>query len=596
MDQRREKLLDVIKAIENGMTADNSDLELIKEMNELRSDMQDDFFSVVVLGEFKRGKSTFVNALLGEDLLLTDVLPETATIQAIMHSEEKKAQVLFRDKTVQEGPASKDFLMKFSARALDTPSDVKYIKIGHPSVFINEKVVLIDTPGVSDMNEQRVQVTYDFIPKANAVLFVLGADSPMKRSEKEFIEEHLFTQGITKIIFILNKMDLFDDEEEDMDEYLDLVKRRIQSAFEDSDQLPDICLIPVSSYLAVEGIRQNNEEWLKESNILNVKKQLQEILTEGDIEKEKLDRYKSRLTNIIEKWKRQEERELAFYQTDLSALQVQFQSIQNLKEQSADRFGLIHTYVEREKEFIFSLLNKSINKFYDDLVDDVVYEINRYQGAEFKDFIERDIPHLIKKKTEYWMNSHLTGVDRVLTQLEQKLSEALSRYFNKKVFINTVSEEINFKPCLAMTANDISSAGLEAGVITAAGAITLSLMGASVLMPMVSMAVFPMLRQHFLKNSLNKEKEEILPNVRAELRQYVELLHQSIEKNIENRVWDIQTCVQNSYDRCVESYIRKMQNCLENRKEKENRITDQMQKRKQMYDKVVILQNGIANL
>ena len=147
-----------------------------------------------------------------------------------------------------------------------------------------------------------------------------------------------------------------------------------------------------------------------------------------------------------------------------------------------------------------------------------------------------------------------------------------------------------------MTANDISSAGLEAGVITAAGAITLSLMGASVLMPMVSMAVFPMLRQYFLKNSLNKEKEEILPNVRAELRQDVGLLHQSIEKNIENRVWDIQTCVQNSYDRCVESYIRKMQNCLENRKEKENRITDQMQKRKQMYDKVVILQNGIANL
>lgn len=586
----------MISAIERLMTTDNASEILKKEINILKSDMQDDFFSVVVLGEFKRGKSTFVNALIGEDLLITDVLPETATIQAIMHSKERKAQVLFWDKTIKEGTASKEFLMKFSAKEGETTSGIKYIKIGHPSVFINEKVVLIDTPGVSDMNEQRVQVTYDFVPKANAVLFVLDAVSPMKRSEKEFIEEHLLKQGITKIIFILNKMDLFDDEEEDLNEYLELVKRRIGEAFDDSGKISEIQLIPVSAYMAVKGKKENNEKWIRESNILNVKEQLISILSEGDIEQEKLTRYKTRLINIIEKWKVQAEREIALYQTDIDSLQTQLINIQNLKDGKEGKYALVDTYVEREKEFIFSLLNKSINKLYYDLVDDVEYEIQRYQGTEFKEFIEREIPHMVKKKTEMWMNSHLSGVDRVLIQLEQKLSEALSRYFNKKVFVSSVGSEINFKACMEMTANDISSAGMEAGLVTAAGAIALACMGGSVLMPLVSMAVFPMLRQSFMKNSLNKEKEEVLPGVRTEVQQYVWILQKEIERSIEDRIADMKVCVQRNYESSIQNYLKKMENCIELRKEEESQILKRKQIKENNYNSVVTLLNGIARL
>lgn len=595
-NQRREQLLKTITTIERVMTEDNSNLELKKEINSLKEDMQEDFFSVVVLGEFKRGKSTFINALLGEDLLITDVLPETATIQAIIHNPEKKAQVLFWDKTVEEGPATKEFLMKYSAKELSGVSEIKYIKIGHPTTFINEKVVLVDTPGVSDMNEQRVQVTYDFIPKANAVLFVLDAVSPMKRSEKEFIEEYLLKQGITKIIFILNKMDLFDDEEEDLEQYLDLVKRRIGSAFEDTDKLSEIQLIPVSAYMAVKGIQENNDAWIQESNIRNVKERLQEILTEGDIERAKLNRYKDRLNHIVSKWKLQSERELALYQTDIENLQKQYENILQIEENRADRYEIIDAYVEREKEFLFSMVNKSLNKFYDDLLEDVVYEINRYQGSEFKTFIERDVPHMMKKKTESWMNTHLGGVDRVLTQLEQKLSEALSRYFNKKVFITSAAGEVNFKPCLEMTANDISSAGVEAGLVTAAGAIALTLIGGSALMPVISMAVFPLLRQKFLKDSLDKEKEEVLSNIKSEVRQYVWVLQREIEKSIETRIEDMKLSVQNNYESSVRSYMKKMQSCLVVRKEEENQIAAKMQTKKNTYEIVTKLLNGIENL
>lgn len=573
-EERRKKLLRVIEAVDKMMNDENCDPKIKEDISVLKMDMQDDFFSVVVLGEFKHGKSTFVNALLGEDLLISDTLPETATIQAVMYSEEKKIQVLYHDGTKQNGPLTKEFLMQFSAKSQENASKIKYIKIGYPTAIINEKVVLIDTPGVSDMNEQRVKVTYDFIPKANVVLFVLDATSPMKRSEKEFIEEHLLKQGISKIIFVLNKIDLFDDEEEDVEEYLETVKGRIKEAFKDNDQLSEIQLFPVSSYLAIKGIENNNEQMIKDSNILEVKQKIGEIIKKGDLEQVKLDRYKERLHRILSYWKGQTEREVALYQSDINSLKCQLDNLQKIKEESLGKYNVIDTYVDREKEFLFSLLAKSMNKFYYDLTDDIEYEIERYQREDFKNFIERDIPHTVKKRTEIWMNSHLNGVDRMLTQLESRLSEALSQYFNKKVFINTVSEEIYIKPCLQMTVNDISNAGISAGVISAAGAMALMMAGGGMLMPMVSMAVFPVLRQKFLKDSLDREKESVLPTVRNELRQYVYYLQQEIEKNIDVRVADIKYCVQNNYEKFIQGYMRNMEKCLNDKKSQEASVLD----------------------
>ena len=96
-EKRRETLVKLIGVTEQMMTETNCNSKTREDIRILQEDMKDDFFTVVVVGEFKRGKSTFVNALLGEELLISDVLPETATIQAIMYNKEKKAQVLVQD-------------------------------------------------------------------------------------------------------------------------------------------------------------------------------------------------------------------------------------------------------------------------------------------------------------------------------------------------------------------------------------------------------------------------------------------------------------------------------------------------------------------
>ena len=80
---------------------------------DLQRDMAGDFYTVVVLGEFKRGKSTLVNALLGTSLLPMNVLPETATINAIMYEEKPRLCVVQRDGTQVQGEVSREFLQQY---------------------------------------------------------------------------------------------------------------------------------------------------------------------------------------------------------------------------------------------------------------------------------------------------------------------------------------------------------------------------------------------------------------------------------------------------------------------------------------------------
>ena len=189
-NERRGQLKKYVSVVEELIKKSSDNKIVLREIQELKNNIDDDFFTVLVLGEFKRGKSTFINSLLGEELMVTDVLPETATIQAIMYNDEKIAEAIYKDGTKEKGKANMEFLKKFSAKNDDTSREIQYVKVGYPCELLKNRVVLVDTPGVADMDEQRVQVTYDFLPKANAVIFLLDATSPLKRTEKEFIKDY----------------------------------------------------------------------------------------------------------------------------------------------------------------------------------------------------------------------------------------------------------------------------------------------------------------------------------------------------------------------------------------------------------------------
>jgi small GTP-binding protein len=168
-------------------------------------------FHLVVLGEFNHGKSTFVNALLGQDVLPTGITPTTASINHVVHAANPTARVVLSsgESRYLEPTQLKEWVTVAGGHA----SEVAYVELGYPSELLVNNVVLVDTPGVNDLNEQRAEVTYGYVPRADAVVFLLDAGQALKDSEREFLRSRVLESARDRLIFVLGKMDLLNADE-----------------------------------------------------------------------------------------------------------------------------------------------------------------------------------------------------------------------------------------------------------------------------------------------------------------------------------------------------------------------------------------------
>lgn len=139
-------------------------------------------------GEFNAGKSTFVNALLGDSWLKEGVLPTTTKVCVLKHGKEveRKSQV-----------------DAFG----ETHEDVDELSL--PVAWLSD-VCLVDTPGTNAIVLEHGELTKRIIPRADLVIFVTSADRPFSESERAFLD--VIAKWGKKILFVVNKVDILPDE------------------------------------------------------------------------------------------------------------------------------------------------------------------------------------------------------------------------------------------------------------------------------------------------------------------------------------------------------------------------------------------------
>lgn len=175
--------------------------------------LMDQRFNVVVLGEFKRGKSTFVNALLGAEVLPSAVVPLTSVVTAVTWGEETTAEVTFVDGRHERVPIGE--LRRFVTER-DNPGNrlgVERSLVRHPSEHLRDGVFLVDTPGVGSVYGHNTDAAYRFIPEADVAIFVTSADPPISANERAFLED-VRTEA-AKMFFVLNKIDYLSEPDRD---------------------------------------------------------------------------------------------------------------------------------------------------------------------------------------------------------------------------------------------------------------------------------------------------------------------------------------------------------------------------------------------
>ncbi len=205
--------------------------------------LEDDRFHLVVVGEFNHGKTTFVNALLGHRALPVGVTPTTAAIHHIRWAESPEAFVVSNGGSRRAIPF--DEAQRFSAGGGASTAEVDYLEVGYPASLLKERIVLVDTPGVNDLSLQRADITYSYIPRADAVLFLLDAGQILKESERVFLHEKLLKASRDKIVFVITKWDLLDAAEQS--EALAYAKGHLSALVKDP------VVFPVSAERALAG-------------------------------------------------------------------------------------------------------------------------------------------------------------------------------------------------------------------------------------------------------------------------------------------------------------------------------------------------------
>jgi small GTP-binding protein len=142
----------------------------------------DELFLLVIVGEFNSGKSAFINALLGNRFLPEGVTPTTSQIHILRYGPEPGREV------EEEG----------------------VLAVTYPTDFLQE-INIVDTPGTNAIIRRHEQLTQNFVPRSDLVIFVTSADRPFTESERAFMEQ--IRQWGKKVIIILNKIDLIDEPE-----------------------------------------------------------------------------------------------------------------------------------------------------------------------------------------------------------------------------------------------------------------------------------------------------------------------------------------------------------------------------------------------
>jgi ribosome biogenesis GTPase A len=205
--------------------------------------LETDRFHLVVVGEFNHGKTTFVNALLGRAVLPTGVTPTTAVIHHIVYAEQPEAAVI-RDSGTRDALVFDD-LRSFAAGGPHAEDPVRHLEVGYPAELLRERVVLVDTPGVNDLSLTRAEITYGYIPRSDAVLFVLDAGQPVKESERQFLERQIIGKSRDKIVFVVAKADIWTADERR--EALAYVRERLAHV------VPEPPVFAVSAQAALSG-------------------------------------------------------------------------------------------------------------------------------------------------------------------------------------------------------------------------------------------------------------------------------------------------------------------------------------------------------
>ena len=323
----------------------------------------DELFLLVIAGEFNAGKSSFINALIGEDLQQVGVTPTTSHIHLLKYGDEVTSKAL--EAGVWQHTAPADLLRNIN---------------------------IVDTPGTNAIVREHEALTTEFIPRSDLVLFVTSADRPFTESERNFLNS--IKDWGKKIVLVINKVDILRDDE--VEKVVDFVRENAVKLLGSSPTI-----FAVSARKAHEAKAGSPRLW-GESGFEAIEDFVFSTLDDAG-------RFALKINNPLGVGQKLIGQQLSSMQDDLDALAEDTQLLDDIDRQTL-------MYDEDMQRNFQSRLSE---------IDNVIYEMER-RGNEFFDETLRlgRIPDLMRKDRIQNQFEHEV-VSNFSNQIEAKVGELI---------------------------------------------------------------------------------------------------------------------------------------------------------------------------
>jgi GTP-binding protein EngB required for normal cell division len=238
----------------------------------LLSRLAEDRFNLAVVGQFKRGKSSLMNAVIGMDRLPTGILPITSVVTTVRYGDHESVLIRSMGSVVsREIPLAR---LEEYVTEKGNPGNHKHVEVAEvllPSEILRLGFHFIDTPGVGSSIAENTATTHRFLPEADAVVFVTSFESTMNEGELAFLRA--VTRHVHKIFFVVNKFDLVSTQESET------VMASVRETISSELGSPEARVFAVSARWGLEAKLSGNREMLDRSGFPELESALTHFLT-----------------------------------------------------------------------------------------------------------------------------------------------------------------------------------------------------------------------------------------------------------------------------------------------------------------------------
>ncbi|MBA9087271.1 small GTP-binding protein [Fontibacillus solani] len=405
----------------------------VQELQQLRSNLAQGRFEIVVVGEFSTGKSTFINALIGRKVLPSKAQPTTATINYIRHAKEnphgtEEAIVFFEKGHSEHVPFQQleQYVTEMST-LFSVVDEISHVDLYVDSPYLEDGVVIVDTPGMQSLHKKHDEITRKQIAVSNASIFLFNINHAATRTEFMFISE--IQKSLDRIFFVANRCDEVDISEQSVESVVASIEGKLQhnDFFKVKSGYANV--YPVSAakalYQRIGGELATEKEHVDAARYGQFEEKLWTYLTQGEKAREMLVQPLQRMSLFYEKLLNGLEEKMQLLRGELNVDELR-DSIERLQQQIETR----RMALSDEKERLHLELRALKDRFRSDfeaeaqaVTDDLKRESHIQHIDDYEEFREQILSHI---RTAY------TGcVEQASERFKERLASLVLKYTDR---------------------------------------------------------------------------------------------------------------------------------------------------------------------